>query len=413
MSATTSEQLASDQLAAGTVATTAPAEPLVQRIRSIDLMRGIVMIIMTIDHARDYYSPFPYDPTDLSQASPWLFLTRWITHYCAPTFMFLAGTSAFLYARNTGASRGQLQRFLLSRGLWLVFLELTWVSFSWRFDFNGLILQVIWALGWCMVILAGLLYLPRKAIAVVGLLAVFGHNALDGIHAQDFAHNGAVWVALWSVLHQFHFFLFDSGYSIALGYPLLPWFGVMALGYCFGDVLMLPAAQRDRRMISLGLSAIILFLLLRLTNLYGEAQLWSANPRGTLYTALGVLNVTKYPPSLLYLLMTLGPVLLLLPLLERARGAWTSRVAVFGKVPMFFYLLHIPLLHLGSFLLWTALYGQTRQPFGNDPLPAGYHPSILYAYLAWAAVILILYPLCRWYSGYKSRNKQMWWLSYL
>mgnify|MGYP002775592111 FL=1 len=395
------------------MATAAPAVPAPPRIRSVDLMRGIVMIIMTIDHARDYYSPYPYDPTDLSQASPWLFLTRWITHFCAPTFMFLAGTSAFLYARNTGASRGQLQRFLLSRGLWLVFLELTWVSFCWRFDFHGTILQVIWALGWCMVILAGLLWLPRRAIAAVGLAAVFGHNLLDGIHLDAAAQYGEGAAVAWSVLHQFHFFVLPSGYSIALGYPLLPWFGVMALGYCFGDLLMLPAPQRDRWMLRIGLAAIVLFLLLRLGNVYGEARLWQHNPRGLLYTALGVLNVTKYPPSLLYLLMTLGPVLLLLPLLERARGAWTARVAVFGRVPMFFYLLHLPLLHLGSYLIWLELYGITRQPFGDDPLPAAYQPSLWYLYAAWAVVVLLLYPVCRWYAGYKSRNKQMWWLSYL
>ena len=385
------------------------------RIVSIDLMRGIVMIIMAIDHVRDFWDPTPYDPADLGKTSAALFLTRWITHFCAPTFMFLAGTSAWLYAGNTGATRGELQRFLLTRGLWLVLLELTVISFSWRFDFNGLVLQVIWALGWCMVLLAALLFLPRRAIAAFGLLLVFGHNAFDGIHYQDVAAYGTGWGWLWAAVHEFHIApVTASGYMVALGYPLVPWVGVMALGYCFGELLELPPEQRDRWMRRLGLAAIALFLLLRLSNLYGESQLWLANPRGPLYTALGVLNVTKYPPSLLYLLMTLGPVLLLLPWLEKQRGAWVRPVGVFGRVPFFFYLLHLPLLHLGSMIAAKLVYGAGSQPaFLVSTLPAGYEPSLLRLYLVWALTILILYPLCRWYAGYKSRHKDYWWLSYL
>ena len=385
------------------------------RIGSIDLMRGIVMIIMAIDHARDFWDPTPYDPADLSKASAALFLTRWITHFCAPTFMFLAGTSAWLYARNTGATRGQLQRFLVSRGLWLVLLEMTVVSFCWRFDFNGLVLQVIWALGWCMALLALLLFLPRRAIAAFGLLLVFGHNTLDGLHFQDFAAYGAGWGWLWAGLHEFHIAQFGaSGYAVALGYALVPWVGVMALGYCFGELLELPPDQRDLWTRRLGLAAIALFLLLRLSNLYGESQLWHENPRGALYTALGVLNVTKYPPSLLYLLMTLGPMLLLLPWLERQRGAWVRPVSVFGRVPFFFYLLHLPLLHLSAWIAAKMVYGVGAYPsFLTPSLPAGYEPSLLRLYVAWALAILILYPLCRWYAGYKSRHKDYWWLSYV
>ena len=385
------------------------------RIGSIDLMRGIVMIIMAIDHARDFWDPTPYDPADLSKASAALFLTRWITHFCAPTFMFLAGTSAWLWARNTGATRGQLQRFLVSRGLWLVLLEMTVISFCWRFDFNGLVLQVIWALGWCMTLLAALLFLPRRAIAAFGLLLVFGHNTLDGLHFQDFAAYGAGWGWLWAGLHEFHIGQFGaSGYAVALGYPLVPWVGVMALGYCFGELLELPPDQRDLWTRRLGLAAIALFLLLRLSNLYGESQLWHENPRGALYTALGVLNVTKYPPSLLYLLMTLGPMLLLLPWLERQRGAWVRPVSVFGRVPFFFYLLHLPLLHLSAWIAAKMVYGVGAYPsFLTPSLPAGYEPSLLRLYVAWALAILILYPLCRWYAGYKSRHKDYWWLSYV
>lgn len=385
------------------------------RIGSIDLMRGIVMIIMAIDHVRDFWNPTPYDPADLGKTSAALFLTRWITHFCAPTFMFLAGTSAWLWARNSGATRGQLQRFLVSRGLWLVFLELTVISFSWRFDFNGIILQVIWALGWCMVLLAGLLWLPRRLIAAFGLLLVFGHNAFDGIRFQDLAAYGQGWAWLWAAVHELHVApVGGSGFLVALGYPLVPWCGVMALGYCFGELLELPPRRRDRWMRLLGAAAIALFLALRLSNLYGESQLWQQSPRGILYSALGLLNVSKYPPSLLYLLMTLGPVLLLLPWLERQRGAWVAPVSVFGRVPFFFYLLHLPLIHLGATIAAELAYGVRAGPaFLIASLPPGYEPSLLRLYLVWAIVILALYPLCKWYAGYKSRHRDYWWLSYL
>jgi uncharacterized membrane protein len=386
----------------------------VPRIASIDLMRGLVMIIMAIDHCRDFFGAAGYDPTDLSHASAGLFLTRWITHFCAPSFVFLAGTSAFLYARNTGATRGALQRFLLTRGLWLVFLELSWVNFCWRFNLGGFNLQVIWALGWCMVWLAALLYLPLRVMVGLGLLLVFGHNLLDRWHYADFASISPALGWLWAYVHELHVAPVAPGFVIALAYPLVPWVGVMALGYGFGQLLLLPAVERDRWMTRLGLAAIVLFLLLRLSNFYGEPQLWASNPRGTLYTVLGLLNETKYPPSLLFLLMTLGPVLLLLPLLERWKGAMAQRISVFGRVPMFFYLLHLPLIH-GTALL-AARYGQATVDADfvvGANLPAGYEPSLLRVYLVWAAVILVLYPVCRWYAGYKSRHKNYWWLSYL
>jgi uncharacterized membrane protein len=388
--------------------TAAPAE----RIASIDLMRGIVMVIMAIDHVRDYFNPFA-EPTDLSKASAGLFLTRWITHFCAPTFVFLAGTSAFLYARNSGATRGQLQRFLLTRGLWLVLLELSWISFCWRFDFNGLNLQVIWALGWSMVCLAGLLFLPRPLLLGVGAALVLGHNLFDRWHFQDFAVHGEAWGWLWALLHETHFATLGSGYQVLLLYPLVPWIGVMALGYGFGALLQLPRPRREHWMRVLGLGAIALFLLLRLGNLYGEPQAWSDNPRGPLFTALNVLNVSKYPPSLHYLLMTLGPVLLLLPLLERWRGGLARRITVFGRVPFFFYLLHLPLIHLGALIAALLVYGVSPQLIGPSSPPPGYEPSLLRVYLVWALVLLILYPMCRRYADYKARHKEQWWLSYL
>ena len=381
------------------------------RITSIDLMRGIVMIVMLIDHVHHFYGWAAYDPTDLGNATPAQFLTRWITHFCAPAFMFLAGTSAWLYARNSGSTRGQLQRFLLGRGLFLVFLELTWVSFSWRFDFHGLVLQAIWALGWSMVLLSGMLYLPTRAVAALALLLVFGHDLLDHLRFEDFATNGQVWGWLWAVVHQYYVGTLSSGYSIVLVYPLVPWVGVMALGYCFGELLQQAPQLRHRAMAALGLACIGLFVVLRLNNLYGEPQLWQANPRGALYTALAVLNVTKYPPSLLYLLMTLGPVLLLLPLLESWHGVWAQRIMVFGRVPLFFYLVHLPLLHFSSRIA-GKVFGGVHPQIGWS-LPTGYDLSLLRVYLMWAMTIVITYPLCRWYMDYKSSHRDRWWLSYL
>jgi uncharacterized membrane protein len=380
------------------------------RITSIDLMRGIVMVVMVIDHVRHFYSPYAYDPADLDIASPALFVTRWITHFCAPTFMFLAGTSAWLYARNTGCTRGQLQRFLVSRGLFLVLVELTWVSFCWRFDFHGLVLQAIWALGWSMVLLAGLLYLPRRLLVAFALLLVFGHDLLDRLHFQDFAAHGTVWGWLWAVVHELHVGILPSGYTVVVDYPLAPWVGVMVLGYCFGPLLKQPPEYRHRWMVLLGLTCVGLFFALRLNNLYGEPQPWQASSRGALYTALGVLNVTKYPPSLHYLLMTLGPVLIILPLLERWRGVWAERMMVFGRVPLFFYLVHLPLIH-GSHIAAKLVYGPHAQV--GPLLPAGSGPSLLQVYFVWALIIVVMYPLCRWYAGYKARHRDYWWCSYV
>lgn len=398
-----------------------PATP--ARVASIDLLRGLVIVIMALDHARDYFSLYPYPPTDLSQASWLLFLTRWITHFCAPVFVFLAGTSAFLHARNDGLERAALQRFLVTRGLWLVFLELTWNSFMWRFDLDGLQVQVLWALGWSMVVLAAALWLPRGAIIALGAMIVGGHNLLDGIHAEALGAPGSpAWLA-WIVLHEPHFGRTASGFQLGLLYPLVPWIGVMMLGYGFGGVLEWPRDARERFMRRAGLAAVALFLLLRLTNFYGEpavtafgeSHVWQPNPRGALYTVLGVLNVDKYPPSLLYLLMTLGLALLLMSVIENWRGRFARVITVFGRVPMFFYLLHVPLIHLASELAVRLLFGAgasaTLGPRGGQ-LP-GYEPSLLPVYGGWLLVVVLLYPACRWYAGYKRRHREYAWLSYL
>ena len=399
----------------------AVAGPAGTRLGAIDTLRGLVIVIMALDHCRDYFVDFGYPPDDLSRASWFLFMTRWITHFCAPVFVLLAGTSAWLHRRSGGLSRGELQRFLLTRGLWIVLLEVTWNSFMWRFALDGVQVQVLWALGWSMVFLSALLWLPRTAIIAIGAAIVAGHNALDGIAAADFGAEWSPGAVAWYVLHQTHFGSLANGFEIGILYPLLPWVGLMALGYGLGALFDEPPALRRRWLLRIGLVLIAGFLVLRLGNLYGEPEAWVANPRGALYTALGWLDVSKYPPSLHYLLMTVGPALLMLAWLDR-REAGTGRApdsvgtritamfARFGRVPMFFYLLHMPLIHGASVLARHVVFGTAD--FSNGP-PAGYTPSLLPVYLAWLAVIAALYPLCRRYADYKRRNRERWWLSYL
>ncbi|HET7798569.1 MAG TPA: heparan-alpha-glucosaminide N-acetyltransferase domain-containing protein [Nevskia sp.] len=384
------------------------------RLPALDALRGIVVVLMALDHCRDYFSAYPYPPTDLDQASVALFLTRWITHFCAPVFVLLAGTSAWLHAANGGLDRRALQRFLVTRGLWIVFLEVTWNSVMWRFDLHGIQLQVLWALGMSMLFLALLLWLPRAAIIAIGTAIVIGHHGLDGLHASDFGAEDSPAALGYSLLHEFHFIRSANGFEFGIIYPLLPWIGVMALGYGLGPVFAQPAAVRDRRLLQLGLAALLLFALLRLANGYGDPQHWAVNARGAVFTALGWLNASKYPPSLIYLTMTLGPALLLLSRLDHWRGRLATIVTTFGRVPMFFYLLHVPLIHLGSLAARYILFGPAAfRGERPDDLPASYEPSLLPVYGAWFIVLVLLYPLCRWFGDYKRRHRDQTWLSYL
>lgn len=379
------------------------------RVQGIDLLRGLVIVLMAIDHTRDFWSPTPFRPEDLSQASPALFLTRWITHFCAPTFVFLAGVSAWLYRESNAASNRELGRFLATRGLWFILLELAIVNPSWDANFvSFFFLQVIWAIGASMLMLALLVQGPRWVPLVFGLVVVLGHNALDPLLPASFGSAAP----LWTVLHEGGFLTRHFG-GLLVAYPILPWMGVMALG--FGVAPWLVGAQRnERRIVVAGLAMIAAFFVLRLTNLYGDAGVWVADPRGPLWSLFAALNVEKYPPSLLYLLMTLGPALILLVAFERMRGAWLTPLAVFGRVPMFFYLIHTPLIMLTAVLWGTLTYGQIVNGFaGPEGLPAGYAPSLLRVYLVWAILLLALYPLCRWYDGYKRAHPEKGWLKYL
>jgi len=387
------------------------------RIESIDLLRGIVMIVMALDHVRDYFhaDAFLYDPTDLSKTSVALFFTRWITHFCAPVFIFLAGTSAFLIGLRK--SKQELSVFLLKRGIWLIVLELTIVNFAWFFNvqFSLITLFVIWALGIGMIVLAAFIHLPFKAILAIGALMVVGHNVFDNFKVDG---NGPAAI-LWSMVHQFQGFSLSESYFLFIGYPIIPWIGVMMLGYCFGTFYQTTYSQTDRKkiLLYLGFSLIALFVLIRLINGYGDPHPWSMQPN-PVFTVLSFLNVTKYPPSLLYVLVTLGPAILFLAISENYYGSVSQKIKILGRVPMFYYLLHLYLIHLLA--LTAALltgYEASDMVFNtwvtNSPNLVGYGFSLWVVYVVWISVVLILYPLCKWYDTYKATQRSKWWLSYL
>ncbi len=373
------------------------------RIDSVDLLRGLVIVIMALDHARDFFGMTPYPPEDLGQASAGLFLTRWVTHFCAPVFVLLAGLGAALY-RQRGHDLREVSRFLWTRGLWLIVMELTVVNLSWlQFHYNNILFfQVIWALGVCMVVLALMIRWPRWAIVAVSLGMIVGHNFLDGIQP------GALvpWGHLWGILHARHYIPLTSGFGLFFMYPLIPWIGVMGLGYVLGDLYRMESARRRRWLSGLGALAVISFVALRLSNLYGDPQVWSVQGRGPLYTFLSFLNTAKYPPSLLFLLMTLGPALWLLPRLEGRGGPVARFFILFGRVPFFFYIVHIPVLHLSAALWSFAVYGSAGWWFRRpDVWPAEYVPSLGPPYIAWVLVVLLLFPACRWFARVKRHHR--------
>lgn len=374
------------------------------RVDSIDLLRGLVMVLMVLDHVRDFFTEARFDPLDLTQTSAALFTTRWITHFCAPAFILLAGTSAYLISKKR--TRPELSRFLLTRGLWLVLLEITLVNFAFSFDLSyqgGVDLQVIWAIGWSMVALAALVYLPVSAVGAIGIVMIFGHNALDGIKPEAFG----AWAPLWHVLH-----VKGAIPHAYVAYPLIPWIGVMAVGYALGAVYGLPEARRRRLLTALGFVAVVGFLALRALNVYGDPQPWSGQG-SALFSVLSFMNVQKYPPSLLFLLATLGPALLVLAWSEHARGAIARALVTIGRVPLFFYVLHAVLAHLlaglASLMLGYGTEVLTSRPWELSP---GWGFGLPVVYAMWMIVVLALYPACRWFAAIKQRRRD-WWLSYL
>jgi uncharacterized membrane protein len=377
------------------------------RLDSVDLLRGLVMMLMALDHTRDFFGASAMNPRDV--AEPALFLTRWITHFCAPVFIFLAGLSAYLYGAG-GRSTGEVSRFLLTRGFWLMLIEFTVVRLGWTFslDLNFFITQVISAIGASMVVLAGLVWLPRWAIAAVGLVMIAGHNLLDGIRAEDLGSAG--WI--WNFLHQPALLKFGDATVFAL-YPLVPWVGVMAAGYALGPVFRLDAAVRRRWLLGLGAATTAAFVVLRASNVYGDPAAWSVYETW-LATGLSFLNSEKYPPSLLYLTMTLGPGLMLLAAFERARGRLADVITTFGRVPFFYYVAHIFLIHAFAIAFAWAATGNVAWLIGVFPpeKPADYGLSLPGVYAVWLMVVAALYPLCRWFAAIKQRRAD-WWLSYL
>lgn len=387
------------------------------RIASIDLIRGIVMVIMALDHARDFYhaDAFVYDPLNLERTTPFLFFTRFITHFCAPTFVLLAGTAVRISEQRK--SKKEISWFLLTRGLWLIILELTVVRFGILFNlyYDVVIFQVIWAIGFSMVLLAAAVHLPFRMILALGLLITLGHDLLHAIKLQA----DDPLIVLWTLVHQFNFVQLAPGVAALVPYPFLPWFGILLLGYCMGELYRsgFDISGRQEILKTIGIISIIAFFFLRYFNLYGDPSPWSEQ-KNFVYSVLSFLNVTKYPVSLQYTLITVGPVLILLSWLERVNTSWLKPFVIVGRVPLFYYILHFYLLHCGAILLLMLRTGKSLAEIdfhfnaGFGGLQPGEGYSIGVVYTAWIAVVLILFPLCKWYNHYKTTRKH-WWLSYL
>jgi uncharacterized membrane protein len=380
------------------------------RVLSIDLLRGFVIMLMALDHTRDFLGATLYDPLDLSQTSSALFFTRWITNLCAPTFVMLTGVAAYLYGRKH--SKQELSLYLLKRGLFLMVLDATFISYSWSFEFFPEIdLQVIWVIGLSMLVLAGMVFLPKKIILAAALFIIGCHDFFDV--ATPLPHTAFLF--LWSLLHVPHHFDFQY-IVIHISYPLIPWPGIMLLGYCLGAWIEKPIAVRTKYFCVLGFACLILFCLLRGINTYGDLAPWQSQPRGAIFTFLSFITVSKYPPSLLYVLLNIGIVCLLWPVWENWRGVSSRIVITFGKVALFFYLLHLLVIHaLGE--LYSRIF--LHVPGGwwwNEGIPLtfpnGYHFSLGRVYIIWLGVLITLYPLCYLYKNYKNTHNYLW-LKYL
>ncbi len=381
-----------------------------ERLHSVDLLRGVVMVLMALDHVRDHFSDslFVFDAAGLSRASVPLFLTRWVTHFCAPVFVFLAGTGAFL-SLSRGRSKGELTRYLLTRGLFLVVLDPTVIRHSWFWDGNWRFTfgQVIWAIGWSMILLALLIHLPRWITVAFGLVLVCGHNLLDMAQVEP----TSVWGMIWTILHVRGGLQPVGGFFFFVMYPLIPWLGVMALGYALGPLLMGEPGGRRSRLLTIGMSAMLGFVILRWTNVYGDPTPWTAQD-DPYRTAMSFVNCEKYPPSLLFLLMTLGPAIAALGLMDRRPGSLLRPIVLFGRVPMFYYLIHVPVIHVVAGFAqfhrfgWNAFFINMEEPPGNF----GFGLPIVYA--AWIGIVVLLYFPCRWFADLKARRND-WWLGYL
>ncbi|MCF6157407.1 MAG: DUF1624 domain-containing protein [wastewater metagenome] len=362
------------------------------RIESIDFLRGIVMVLMALDHIRDYFYDVPFDPTDLTQANTALFLTRWITHICAPVFFFLAGTGAFL-SSSRKMTKPELSHFLLMRGLWLILIELTIIRFAWTFNLNYRYIfgQVIWTLGWSMIVLACLVSLPTQVITFFGIILIAGHNLFDDVNLD----NLGTFSWLWRILHDPGTIKLSTHTTFIVLYPLIPWVGVMAVGYGFGTLFLLERNKRIQYFLRTGIILCICFVIMRAINLYGDPRPWSIQANW-LFTFFSFINCEKYPPSLLFLLMTLGPAIIILAVLEKRLPRHLNAVfTIFGRVPLFYYICHFMLVHMlavGFTYLWH------NQKYYN----------LTTVYLVWILVIVLLFPSCFWFVGIKKRKRSAW-----
>jgi len=397
----------------------APSAP-APRIQSVDALRGAIMMLMAIDHIRDYVarSAQQFLPADLTRTTAAIFLTRWITHFCAPVFMVTAGLAAYFWLTRGHHSKSELSRLLISRGIWLIFLEVTILRLillsQLSFTSNPVTLMILWAIGISMISLAALIYLAPRVLAGISITVVALHNLLDRFSAAEFGRAG--WI--WDILHEQNVFTFH-GISFVTAYPVLPWIAVVAGGYCLGRVFEWPVDRRRRFLVRLGLAATAAFLVLRAINIYGDPLPWS-HQASSVFTVLSFLNVTKYPPSLDFLLMTLGPALIFLAWLERFQLPFTNPLIVFGRVPFFYYAAHLLVAHLIAMGMNFARYG--AKPFlllappsmgsPSELFPADYGFPLWTVYAVWVATLLILYPACLWFARLKQRRRD-WWLTYL
>lgn len=395
------------------VAVDSSSENKKERFEALDLLRGLTMVIMALDHSRSFFSMgfILSAPLDLSVTNIAVFLTRWITHFAAPTFMFLAGIG--LYFASARRTKNELAFLAFSRGLWLILLELTLVGFFWSFSIDFYYkpkVGVLFAIGISMIVMAGLIYLPKWTIALIVITMILGHNTLDNITPETFGK--LAWV--WQLLHvpgSFYVGLFE----VQVIYPFIPWIGVMAFGYIIGPIVKKPKSERKRLFLQIGIFLILAATVLRVFNIYGDPSLWSIE-NSVEYTIMSFLNFTKYPPSLIYLSYMLGFAMVLMCFFDRPMKKWSYPFQVLGRVPFLFYVLHIPLLHLGGIILAMIVFGNAdwllQSPIGPTPQGLSYRVDLLPTYLGWILVVWMLYYVCRWFAEIKA-NRKDWWLSYL
>lgn len=388
-----------------------------KRIESVDLLRGMVMILMLLDHTRMYfhYDAFFYEPTDLKNTNLPVFLTRWITHFCAPVFIFLTGLSSFLSGLKS--NRKKMSIWLIKRGIWLIVLELTIIKLAWLFQFNttNIDLMVIWTIGVCMIFLAGIIHLPRNWILAVGLLMIFCHNLFDGYQPEG----DSVFNVIWKILHVPGLIEFEN-INVYVSYPLIPWIGVIAVGYWFGSMFKADIKPHYRRkfMLVTGFFSVNLFVVLRISNFYGDKNLFLIGDYSLSYHIMSFLNVEKYPASLQFLLITIGFSFIALAIAEKIKNSWLNRIIIVGRVPMFFYIIHIFIVHSMA-MLFALCSGYSYKEMIIEfwvtfqPGLKGYGVSLFFVYVIGLIILIIIYPLCNRYNDYKNDNRQNPFLKYL